>query len=251
MSCLICGTTPTIKSHLIPKTFAREVQVGKAHALVRNPEDFDHTQSGIFEKNILCKNCDNSLGKFENIAAQTFRKIRSSAIAAVIGSYTLPDSAGDDILRFAAGLLWKYSVASEQNGRIYLGPYGETLRDIAFNQSPIPTSIDALLFRLKSHDRDDGVFAYRTPKPDRQQGMNGYRILVGGMFIFIKIDRQIPKTHAYQLGSIRGKTDLPYIVLPAQKFEEFSKASSLVESEHLSSFLDKQENKPQNKNQST
>lgn len=245
MSCLICGITPTIKSHLLPKTFAREVQVGKAHALVRSPEDFDHTQSGIFEKDILCKDCDNSLGKLENIAAQTFRKIRSSAIGAAIGSYALPGSAGDDILRFAAGILWKYSVASEQNGRIDLGPYGEILRNIAFNQSPIPASIDALLFRLKSHDKDDGVFAYRTPKPDRQEGMNGYRLLVGGMFIFIKIDKQIPKTHAYQLGSIRGKTDLPYIVLPAQKFEEFSKASNLVKSEHLSAFLDKQENKPQ------
>lgn len=245
MSCLICGTTPTIKSHLIPKTFAREVQVGKAHALVRNPEDFDHTQSGIFEKAILCKDCDNSLGKLEKIAAQTFRKIRNSAIGAAVGSYTLPGSAGDDILRFAAGILWKYSVASKQNGRIDLGPYGEILRDIAFNQSPIPTSIDALLFRLKSHDQDDGFFAYRTPKPDRQEGMNGYRLLVGGMFIFIKLDKQIPKTHAYQLGAIRGKTDLPYIVLPAQKFEEFSRASDLVHGENLSAFLDKQENKPQ------
>jgi len=245
MSCLICGTTRTIKSHLIPKAFAREVQVGKAHVLVKKPEDYDCTQSGIFERDILCKDCDNDLGKFENIAAQTFRKIRKSAKGAAVGKYILADSAGDDILRFAAGILWKYSVSSERNGRINLGLYRDILRDIAFSQSPIPASIDALLFRLKTHDQDDGVFAYRTPKPDRQEGVNGYRLLVGGMFMFIKTDKQTPKSHAHTLGSIRGKVDLPYIVLPAQEFEEFSKASNLAQSEPLSAFLDKQEKKPQ------
>lgn len=240
MSCLICGSTPTIKSHLLPRTFAREVQVGKAHALARSPDDYDHTQSGVFEQDMLCKNCDNNLGKFENIAAQAFRKIRKSAKDAVVGKYLLAGSKGDDILRFAAGTLWKYSVSSEQNGRIDLGPYRDILRDIAFNQSPIPASIDALLFRLKTHDEDDGVFAYRTPKSDRQEGVNGYRLLVGGMLIFIKTDKQNPKSDAYTLGSIRGKTDLPYIVLPAQEFEEFRKARDLVQSGPLSAFLDKQ-----------
>ena len=69
MSCLVCGEIATIKSHLIPKTMAWEVQVGKSHAYAHGPNDFDHTQSGIYERNILCANCDNELGKAENIAA--------------------------------------------------------------------------------------------------------------------------------------------------------------------------------------
>lgn len=241
MSCLICGTTPTIKSHLLPRAFAREVQVGKAHAFVRSAEDYDHTQSGIFEQNILCKKCDNDLGKFENIAAQAFRKIRVAAKGAANGKYVLKGTVGDDILRFAAGILWKYSVASRPNGKIELGPYRDVLKDIAFNNAPIPTSIDALLFRIKTHEQDEGVFAYSTPKPDRQEGVNGYRLLVGGMFIFIKIDKQTPNTEAYRRGSIRGKSDLPYVILPAQPFKEFREARELAFSEPLSSFLDKQD----------
>lgn len=241
MSCLICGTISTIKSHLIPKTFAKEVQVGKAHALAKGPEGYDYTQSGIFEKDILCKDCDNNLGKFENIAVQAFRKIRASAKGAAVGQYFLAGSDGDDILRFSAGILWKYSVCSKENGRIDLGPYRDILRDIAFNQSSIPASIDALLFRLKTHNEDDGVFAYRTPRSDRKEGVNGYRLLVGGILIYIKIDKQTPKTHAYTLGSLRGKSNLPYVVVPAQRFEEFSMASKLVQGEPLSSFLDKQQ----------
>lgn len=242
MTCLICGATPTIKSHLIPKAFAREVQVGKAHALAKGSGGYDYTQSGIFEKNILCKNCDNSLGSLENIAVQTFRKIRQAAKDSPIGQYLLAGVSGDDILRFAAGILWKYSVCSEKNGRIDLGPYRQVFKDIAFGKGPVPANVDALLFRLKTHEQDDGVFAYRTPKSDRQEGVNGYRMLVGGMFIFIKTDKQTPKSQAHVLGSVRGKTDLPYVVLPAQKFEEFSKSRRLALADPISGFLDKQEN---------
>ena len=241
MSCIICGDAPTIKSHLIPRTLAREVQVGKAHAYVRSSNNFDHTQSGIFERNILCKTCDNELGKFENIAATAFRKIREEAKNSALGEYTLRGASGDDILRFVAGLLWKYSVASTKNGRIDLGPYQKVMRDIAFALKPIPTNIDALLCRLKSHNGDDGVFAYRAPKPDRQENVNGYRILVGGIFIFVKIDQQTPRGGALERSSVRGKTNLPYVVLRAQDFEEYLLSASLAHDGRLSAYLDKQD----------
>jgi len=72
------------------------------------------------------------------------------------------------------GVLWKYSVASAENGRIEVGPYQNTVRDVAFSRINVPKLIDALLIRLKLHRDDGDVFAYRAPKPDRQEGMNGY-----------------------------------------------------------------------------
>ena len=240
MNCLICGTSPTIKSHLIPKAMAQEVQAGKAHAVANNPDSYVYTQSGVFEREILCGNCDNKLGNFENIAIKAFRNIRQDAKNANYGEYTLKGIAGDDILRFAAGILWKYSVASKNNGAINLGPYKKILEGIIFHDEPIPSSVDAVIFRLKTHDTDDGVFAYRPPSPDRQELVNGYRLLVGGMFIFIKIDKQSPQGGALQRGSIGGNPDLLYTVMPAQSFEEYQRADKLAHSGKLSSFLDKQ-----------
>ena len=43
-----------------------------------------------------------------------------------------------------------------------------------FSHINVPKVIDALLIRLKRHRDDGDVFAYRAPKPDRQEGMNGY-----------------------------------------------------------------------------
>lgn len=240
MGCLICGDAKTIKSHLIPRAMAREVQIGKAHAVTNGSNDFKHTQSGLFEKMILCEPCDGKLGELENIAIKAFREIRSKAKLLPNGSYNLAGFTGNEILRFIAGLLWKYSVASPDNGRIDLGSYQDKLRNIAFSNANIPEYFDAMLFRLKLHHGDDGVFAYRAPILDKQEGVNGYRILVGGVFIFAKVDKQSPKKGALALNSIRDKLVLPYVVLPAQDFEEYSIPSKMVHSGRLSDFLDKQ-----------
>lgn len=243
MSCLVCGESVTIKSHLIPKAMAQEVQSGKAHAVARATDDFTHTQSGLYEKNILCAECDNKLGAWENTAVKTFRAIRDAAKLSSFGEYVLDGVKGDNILRFVTGVLWKYSVASPENGRIELGPYQNTLRDVAFSRINVPNTIDALLIRLKRHCDDGDVFAYRAPKPDRQEGVNGYRLLVGGVFVFARIDKRAPKHGALERASIRGKSNLPYVVMPAQDFEEFNLPAGLVHSGRLSEFLDKQEGK--------
>ncbi|MBC2771064.1 hypothetical protein [Pusillimonas minor] len=241
-SCLVCGSMPTIKSHLIPRAMAREVQVGKAHAVAFKPGKFSYTQSGLYEQNILCAACDNKLGLAEKLAIQTFRRIRKEAKALPVGEYLLSGIAGDSILRFICGVLWKYSVASKENGRIALGRYQDILQKTAFTSIDVPSGVDAILCRLKRHKDDDEVFAYRAPSPDRKEGVNGYRLLVGGIFIFLKLDRQIPARGALARASIRNRPDLPYVVLHAEDFEEYKLPSKLINNDgRLSSFLDKQE----------
>lgn len=215
--------------------------MGKAHAFARGSDDFDHTQSGIYERNILCKDCDNELGRWENIAARSFRKIRLESKNDALGENIFEGVSGDEILRFIAGLLWKYSVASKENGRIDLGPYQPLMEGIAFSHQQVPNSIDALVFRLRRYEGDDDVFAYRAPKPNRQEGVNGYRILVGGMFIFVKTDKQTPLGGALERIGIRGKSDLPYVLWRAQDFEEYRLSAKLAHKGRLSDFLDKQD----------
>jgi hypothetical protein len=211
----------------------------KAHG----SDDFTYTQSGIYEKNILCAECDNKLGVLENTAAKALRAIRKAAKLSSVGEYVLEGVEGDSLLRFVTGVLWKYSVASPENGRIELGPYQNTVRDVAFSRINVPKTIDALLIRLKRHRDDGDVFAYRAPKPDRQEGVNGYRLLVGGVFIFAKIDKRNPKHGALERASIRGKSNVPYVVMRAQDFEEFSLPARLIHTGRLSEFLDKQQGK--------
>lgn len=65
--------------------------------------------------------------------------------------------------------------------------------------------------------------------------------LSGEYSFFAKIDKRNPTHGALGRASIRGKSNLPYVVMPAQDFEEFSLPAGLVHSGRLSESLDKQE----------
>lgn len=39
------------------------VRVGTGQALARGPDEFDYTQPSIYERNILCADCDNELSR--------------------------------------------------------------------------------------------------------------------------------------------------------------------------------------------
>jgi hypothetical protein len=241
MPCLICGAAETIKAHLTPKTFAVEVQAGTAHAVVSDSDKYRDTQSGIWDRDILCRDCDNEIGKLEGDAKQSLAALRADAAGKPLGVHRLAGVAGDDIICFLAALLWKYGSTKPANGRIELGPYKQVLEDIAFRGAPIPSSVNAVGFRLLREQDDDGVFAYRTPKPDKKDGVNVMRLMVGGVVFFVKLDRRTPSGATFREGGMAGQTDLPYWLAPASMFEEFTTGRHLVNRGKLSHFLGRQE----------
>jgi hypothetical protein len=241
MPCLICGAAETIKAHLIPRTFAVEVQAGEAHAVVSDSDKYRITQSGIWDRDILCGDCDNEIGKLEGDAKQSLAALRADAAGKPLGVHRLAGVAGDDIICFLAALLWKYGSTKPANGRIELGPYKQVLEDIAFRGAPIPSSVNAVGFRLLREQDDDGVFTYRTPRRDKKDGVTVMRLMVGGVVFFVKLDRRTPSGATFREGGMAGQTDLPYWLAPASMFEEFTKGRHLAHRGKLSDFLDRQE----------
>ncbi|MBZ4401238.1 hypothetical protein [Myxococcus sp. AS-1-15] len=240
MPCLICRDSKTIKAHLIPKAFAREVQVGKAHAVVRDSGEYADTQSGIWDRDILCRDCDNTIGKWEGGAKQSLDALRADAAGKPEGIHRLAGTRGDDIIRFLAALLWKYASTKPALGRIQLGPYRAILEDISFRGTPIHSSVNAVGFRLRREQGDDGVFAYRAPQFDRKSGINMVRLMVGGVVFFVKLDQRVPSDAIFREGGMAGQTDLPYWLAPAPMFEEFTRGRDLANRGELSLFLDRQ-----------
>nr|BDT32086.1 hypothetical protein MFMH1_17550 [Myxococcus sp. MH1] len=241
MPCLICGVAKTVHAHLIPKTFAREVQVGKAHAVVRDSGEYEDTQSGIWDRDILCRDCDNRIGRWEGGAKQSLDALRADAVGKPWGLHWLAGVVGDDLIRFLAALLWKYSSTRPALGRIELGPYRAILEDISFRGALVPSSVNAVGFRLLREQGDDGVFAYRTPRLDRKGGVNMVRLMIGGVLFFVRLDQRTPIDAVLREGEIAGRTDLPYWLAPASMFEEFTQGRELVNRGELSLFLDRQE----------
>ena len=164
MACANCGDPDTIKAHLIPRVFCVEVQEGKSHAAqLAESGDYRISQSGIWDASILCANCDGKLGELEDYAHQVFKAVRNHPTGSTFQVEVIDDVDNERILRFCAGISYKYSLTDRAKGKIALGRYQEVCRRIALNGDDIPASFDAFIFRPIRFSNDSGLFAYRAP----------------------------------------------------------------------------------------
>ncbi|TWT80554.1 hypothetical protein CA13_19990 [Planctomycetes bacterium CA13] len=243
MACLHCSHPKTIKAHLIPRAFATQVQTGKSHAVVKPTGVYRTTQSGIWDPEILCENCDGVLGTYENYALQVSNAIRKHGSDKPFATKVVDGANVDTILRFAAGILYKYSLTHRSNGKIDLGRYQAVLEQFVFDsEESVPCGLDAILFRPIRFCNDDAVCVYGAPKQDRQAGVNIYRMMLGGLIYFVKLDKRDFNDDTMRRLAVSGKTGLIYCTTPTDRWEEFSiPRNQIATSERLSTYLERQE----------
>jgi hypothetical protein len=229
MPCLNCGALKTIDAHLIPKSFVSEVKAdaGEQHLIVHVGKDRPtKSHTGVYDRGILCGDCDSLLGDQERYSVELLRQARMVA-APSRGVVTIEPIDGDRMVRFAAGIAWKYAVTT-QPGRINVGPYVDRLRDVSLRNAPIPPSLDVAMLRILELDGD--VYFYRTPMPDRKEGINVVRFSVGSFLFFLKIDK---RSNGSMLPSdcwLRGRRKGAFVVMPAELTEEGRMHRSLASS---------------------
>ncbi|MBY6111569.1 hypothetical protein KUV74_14305 [Halomonas sp. DP1Y21-3] len=243
MSCIRCNESKTIQAHLIPQVFCKEVQVGKGHATgVKEDGSFHFSQSGTFDKGILCADCDGLLGQLEEYASKILKYIRECSKGLNFGTKIVEGVDKEKIARFCAGVLWKYSITQEQYGKINLYGFQDDVKRIAYSEMDIPEWFDVAIFRLRTHAQDDGVFAYRAPFIDRKNRVRLYRFMVGGCLIFVKVHRKKMRDDVLAELWLGYENSFRFCIAPAQQFEEFKISKDLsFKSEKLSSFLDRQD----------
>jgi hypothetical protein len=219
MPCLHCGASKTIEAHLVPKSFVMDVKIdrGEQHLILhKGKERPQMSHTGIYDRSILCADCDNILGRYEDYAHRLLKNCRDFRLEAGKVA-TIKDLDGDTMVRFASGLAWKYAVTDKSHGRINIGSYPAILREVALAGAPIPDSVDVLMARIVELDGD--VYYYRTPMPDRKAGVNVVRFCVGGFLFFLKIDKRRPDSSLPDQ-CLRGRSAGDFLAIPGEFVEE-------------------------------
>ena len=220
MPCLNCSDEKTIEAHLIPKAFVMEVkrERGEQHLIVyKGSKRHTVSNTGLFDRNILCGACDGQLGGYEGYVFKLLKQLRE--VDEPFGSIVTVDPLeGDTVVRFAAGIAWKFAVTTPERGRIQLGPYQSLLGDIALRGAPIPPSVDVAMIRIVELDGD--VYHYRTPLPDRKDDANVIRFSVGSFVFFLKVDKRPNGSTLPKECWLRGRTAGAFLMAPAHLFEE-------------------------------
>lgn len=239
MACRNCGATSTIKAHLIPQAFVREVRGDdKGHALTNSDiSSFQPSQNGRYDDAILCAICDNRLGLNEKYAFETLAAIRKAAPHIVNRGFAVEGISGDRLLRFAAGIVWKYALTKSHYGRIDIGPYAEKLREMLFGNGPGSPAIDAFLMKL--HTGDGEPYFYRAPSRERYEGLNFARFSVGGFIFLLKLDQRSTPSLPHSTW-LRGNSNISMPAMPLDKIEEGRRVLGARRgNERLDAYLEK------------
>ncbi len=204
--CKICGDAPTIKSHLIPEAFVKEIfyhpKNDEKHMLVFNETGYKaRSTTGRYESDLLCGKCDGKLGVFEESALVLLRDIRQIKIGRKSGTdsvikngvYSFRVAKADELIRFACGILWKYmSVPDSNPGKITVDDFRLPFEQVCFHDAPIPMEIDVFLERdvlsATAFDDPHGVFYYVTPSVNMRGGKRTAWFSVGGFIVYVKLD---------------------------------------------------------------
>ncbi|HEV7293376.1 MAG TPA: hypothetical protein VGN79_13765 [Devosia sp.] len=224
--CLICQKMPTIKAHLLPEAFVRQIfhypKADEQH-VIHHPDTGQKVQSGTgrFDRAILCAKCDNVLGRYEDSAFRLINRLRTVPIGTKCGTENLVKTGTypfrvpvvNEFIRFACGVLWKYaSTPLESPGHIDIGNCKALFENICFHGADIPESVDALierdLFSFAAFKDPSQVYYYCTPSVGRRGERAPKRMAwfsVGGFTIYLKLDEPGLPDYAPKKCWMRGR----------------------------------------------
>jgi hypothetical protein len=224
--CLVCRTRRAIRAHLLPECFVREIfhdpKADEKHMII-HPQTGKKYQSntGRFDKGILCAECDNIVGRFEESAFQLLKRLRRVKVGKKEGSESIINEgaypfrvvAVDEFVRFACGILWKYASTSPNDpSHIDIGECRALFEDICFRGAPVPESVDVLierdLFSFAAFTDPHQVYYYCSPSI----GQRGHRtshdfawFSVGGFTIYVKLNQRGVSDFAPKKCWMRGR----------------------------------------------
>jgi hypothetical protein len=193
MICKLCGEDrKLIEAHVIPRSFHRlDPKDTRPARLVTNVQG-RHGQNipkGIYDKTILCEQCERRFSKWDGYAAQLlindWKQLAPIMNGAEQIGYTLPAYDYPSLKLFFLSVLWRAAVSTHvMFSNINLG-----IREGVLKQSILsgdPGDIDHFGVVLQAFDTTD--IGLLSPHLERFSGLRYARFYLSHVIVFIKVD---------------------------------------------------------------
>lgn len=151
--CKFCGEyTKLCDAHIIPKNFYMDYKKTKYRRLCLDDFSWEQVQSGLIDKEILCSDCDNKLGVYDDEGDRVLLK-KIADFKKQNAKYTeyifnQGDFNYDKLRKFFISMLWRASI-SKQINNVSLGPYENKALNILKN--------------INNHDNLFKIFIFKSP----------------------------------------------------------------------------------------
>jgi hypothetical protein len=195
MICKLCGEEKKlIKSHIIPESFYRDAYTENEGIMVRKDDHSKRLPIGVYDKEIVCEDCEKKFQKWDEYGYKFFNEILPSLgkVIQVSGKnigLLFDDIKYKELKLFLMAILWRAGVSGDGFfDQISLGKFENSLKDKILKSDPGSQQEFAVLFfkfDLSKYDVLHPPFKTRL-----DSGVNGYRFFFFNAEIFIKVDKR-------------------------------------------------------------
>jgi hypothetical protein len=190
-SCAVCGVSPTVKSHIIPRALAHDLRGDSKH-LVSGDLDrpgIKYLQSGRWDPHILCREHEAGLSRFDDYGVLFVRAFRNGGVPIGNQGFKLENPRPRDLQMFFLALIWRKDLSDQAKGQpSQLGPYAACIRAALFNGVDVlsPT----LLFQSPTSVGGERTPIAVEPYRVKLRHFNAWYCGLGWVDAVVKLDRR-------------------------------------------------------------
>jgi len=163
-TCIVCGQSPTIEAHLMPKALARYVGRDQPRNISISKDRIKTGSLGEYDPDILCRTCDQILGKLDEVAFNLCRNFARDHVRKPGRLFVNPRIDGQAISKFILSVLWRCSVSNRRRiANFNIKEHEKAIEDILFHGKPLEefTGLQIYLMAWKARRNDPSkVFTY-------------------------------------------------------------------------------------------
>jgi hypothetical protein len=198
--CRYCGQHRTlIRAHVIPESFFRKERSDAGTLLIVNGQDYPkRSPIGVYDTRLLCADCEMKFGDLDDYAARVLLNDFDAMFEPVLDlgapvAYVASGVDQDRLMRFFVSLLWRASASwLPFFARVDLGRYAAEARAAVEDRAaPVSSAFGVVLSRWPPAEEIGlGGHGVMDPFAERWDGVNAYRMSLGQMVGYVKVDRR-------------------------------------------------------------
>lgn len=213
--CVVCGGSPTVRSHLFPRALVHRLR-GNEKTIIegdRARPGYRLSQSGLWDDNIVCAKHEGAFSTADDYIVRFTRKFERVAILSdTRKSYRVPNPRPDLLTRFAAATIWRHAVSKHGFSHgLELGPYRQIIERHLF--ADVPLSLEMLVGRSNLIEPSGTrVEIGLAPYKKRLLRWTIWHFSIGGFDFYVKTDqRRFPREWQDFLANDNDPLTLPLI----------------------------------------
>ncbi len=199
MVCKLCTQEKKlVKAHIIPRSFYEPLKEDRQVPKIFTDKAGVYPQrspTGIYDKEILCEGCESIFSPWDAYGHRFLMRTISEDAYIKDGDEKIAYNMGQcdyhKLKLFFLSVLWRAGVSKQPMfNQVRLGPYTERLR--ARIRAHDPGGVEDYAVALSRFDEPPGEVGILNPDKTDHEGVNHYRLYLGGYMAIVKVTNKNP-----------------------------------------------------------